>query len=173
MNPIEAFQNLPPWGKIAAGVAAAGVLVLAIITIRNKQSSAAQPSVSPLGNLSSTNGATSVQQLLQGLGYDPTTGAALSTGQQTTVPAASPASGNASQPAAVAPAPSNNAPQPVPSSTARYVTVQPWYPGSQGDTTLGNIAARYDQGNLSKVLQLNPSIKNPDVIYPGQQIRVA
>ena len=87
-NPIEAFQDLPPWGKIVAGVAAAGILVLAVITIRNKQSAATQPNVTTTGNLTSTNGATSVQSLLQGLGYDPTTGAALSTGQQTTIPAA-------------------------------------------------------------------------------------
>lgn len=167
-NPIEAFAGLPTWGKIAVGIAAAGVVVFAVITIKNKQSQAGQPSVNPMGNLSSTNGATSVQSLLQGLGYDPSTGAALSTGQQiTTTP------GVANSPTAQAPAPSNNAPTPVPTSTARYVTVQPWTPGSTGDTTLGNIAARYDQGNLSKVLQLNPQVTNPDLVYPGEQIRVA
>lgn len=86
-NPIEAFEDLPTWGKIGVALATAGVVVFAVITLRNKSNAAAQPSVNPLGNLSSTNGATSVQSLLQGLGYDPTTGAALSTGQQTTTPA--------------------------------------------------------------------------------------
>ena len=167
INPVETFEGLPPLGKLAVGAAAAGVVVLAIITIRNKQSSAGQPSVDTNGNLTSTNGATSVADLLKGLGYDTTTSAALATGTQATAASTPPAA------VAVAPAPSNNAPKPVPASTARYVTVTPWSPGSTGDTTLGNIAARYDQGNLSRLLQLNPSIKNPNVVYPGQQIRIA
>ncbi len=86
-NILADFEQLPTWGKIAVALAGAGVVIFAVITIRNKSNASAQPNVTPLGNLTSTNGATSVQQLLQGLGYDPTTGAALSTGQQQTTPA--------------------------------------------------------------------------------------
>lgn len=46
-----------------------------------------------------------------------------------------------------------------------------YYVVASGDT-LGHIALRY--GTTVKRLQaLNPQIKNPDLIYPGQKIRIS
>lgn len=50
------------------------------------------------------------------------------------------------------------------SSKAQYYTVK------KGDT-LSHIAARY-KTSVSNLVKLNPSIKNPNLIYPGQRIRV-
>src|SRR5690606_24658011 len=49
-------------------------------------------------------------------------------------------------------------------SKAQYYTVK------KGDT-LSHIAARY-KTSVSKLVKLNPSIKNPNLIFPGQKIRV-
>lgn len=54
-------------------------------------------------------------------------------------------------------------PQPVPSSVVTYTVVS-------GDT-LSAIAAKY-QTTVPAILKLNPSIKDPNVINVGQQIRV-
>jgi LysM repeat protein len=45
-----------------------------------------------------------------------------------------------------------------------------YYPVVSGDT-LSGIAARHGL-TLSALLKLNPRIKNPNLIYPGQKIRV-
>ena len=49
-------------------------------------------------------------------------------------------------------------------STAQYYTVK------KGDT-LSHIAVRY-KTTVSNLVKLNPSIKNPNLIFPGQRIRV-
>src|SRR5690554_6208159 len=49
-------------------------------------------------------------------------------------------------------------------SKAQYYTVK------KGDT-LSHIAVRY-KTSVSNLIKLNPSIKNPNLIYPGQKIRV-
>lgn len=46
-----------------------------------------------------------------------------------------------------------------------------FYVVKRGDT-LGGIAAKH-RVTLNQILEWNPQIKNPDVIFPGQQIRVA
>lgn len=54
----------------------------------------------------------------------------------------------------------------------QYVTVAKWRKsGTPWNSTLGGIAKRY-KTSVSKLLKLNPGIKNPDVIYPGQKVRV-
>lgn len=50
-----------------------------------------------------------------------------------------------------------------------YVTVKVYYTVKSGDT-LSSIAAKYGT-TVTKLKQLNPTI-NPDLIYPGQRIRV-
>src|SRR5690606_30175023 len=50
------------------------------------------------------------------------------------------------------------------SSKAQYYTVK------KGDT-LSHIAVRY-KTTVSNLVKLNPNIKNPNLIYPGQRIRV-
>src|SRR5690606_26702001 len=50
------------------------------------------------------------------------------------------------------------------SGSATYYTVK------KGDT-LSHIAVRY-KTTVSNLVKLNPSIKNPNLIYPGQRIRV-
>ena len=49
-------------------------------------------------------------------------------------------------------------------SNTQYYTVK------KGDT-LSHIAVRY-KTTVSNLVKLNPSIKNPNLIYPGQRIRV-
>lgn len=46
-----------------------------------------------------------------------------------------------------------------------------WYTVVQGDTLWG-IAHRYGV-DLTSLIALNPQIKNPNLIYPGQKVRVA
>ena len=63
----------------------------------------------------------------------------------------------------------SNPPTKVPSPTMRFVTVTK-FPSQYG--TLSGIA----QGNnisLARLEALNPQIKNPNLIQPGQQVRVA
>lgn len=57
----------------------------------------------------------------------------------------------------------HNNPRPVPSDA--FYTVQ------KGDT-LSEIGVRYHL-SVAKLLDLNPGIHNPDVIYPGQKIRIS
>ena len=61
-------------------------------------------------------------------------------------------------------------PQPVPHpAPERFVTVQPW------PNVLGSLSGIASQNGISleRVEQLNPQIQNPDLIYPGQRVRVA
>ncbi len=63
-------------------------------------------------------------------------------------------------------------PQPIPQPTqapVRYVTVTKW-PSLYG--TLSGIASQNGL-SLQRIEQLNPNISNPNLIYPGQQVRVA
>lgn len=57
----------------------------------------------------------------------------------------------------------------VPSQTMRFVTVTK-FPSQYG--TLSGIA-QANNVPLSQVEKLNPQIKNPNLIYPGQKVRVA
>jgi peptidoglycan endopeptidase LytE len=54
-------------------------------------------------------------------------------------------------------------PQPVPSSVVFHTVV--------GGDTLTAIAAKY-RTTVPAILKLNPSIKDPDVIFVGQRIQV-
>jgi LysM repeat protein len=58
-------------------------------------------------------------------------------------------------------------PAPTPPA-ARYVTVQKW-PSQLG--SLSGIASKYGL-SLARLEQLNPQIKNPNLIYAGQQVRI-
>lgn len=64
--------------------------------------------------------------------------------------------------AAMAPS-SPSPPQP------RFVVVQPW---PQQNSTLSGIAKSVGQ-SLARIESLNPQISNPNLIYPGQNVRVA
>lgn len=62
-------------------------------------------------------------------------------------------------------------PKQAPAQTAQYVTVvkytsknPPW------NSTLSGIASHYHT-SVGQLLKLNPSIKNPNLIYPGQKVR--
>ena len=50
-------------------------------------------------------------------------------------------------------------------------TGEQWYTVVRGDTMWG-IARRYGV-SLTDLIALNPQIKNPNLIYPGQKVRVA
>ena len=67
------------------------------------------------------------------------------------------------------PVPTHTAPTPRPIPAKKYVTVTKW-PSQLG--TLSGIAAA-NGISLSRVELLNPTITNPNLIYPGQQVRVA
>jgi hypothetical protein len=170
-NPIALFQRLSTPMKIAVGAAVVGIAIFAYIQFKKGQSSAATSS----DVTSAGSGATTISQLLTALGVDgSTTAADTSGGNVVAATAAATPANNASIPSAVAPSPSSNAPTPKPSTTARYVTVVPWAPGSTSDSTLGNIASNeHVQGGLAALLKLNPSISNPNVVTPGERIRVA
>lgn len=64
----------------------------------------------------------------------------------------------------------------TPVKTASTVTVAAW-PGqsvnglAQWNTTLWGIATHYGT-TVAELLKLNPSIKNANLIYPGQKIKV-
>jgi LysM repeat protein len=58
------------------------------------------------------------------------------------------------------------------SSTKKYFTVGTWGKDSIYETTLSGIAVKF-KTTVSNLLKLNPSIKNPDLIYAGQKLRVA
>ena len=56
-------------------------------------------------------------------------------------------------------------------TTPKYVTVAKWTSSNtKWNSTLSGIAAHYGT-TISKLLKLNPTIKNPDLIYTGQKIR--
>ena len=55
-------------------------------------------------------------------------------------------------------------PQPTPEPKKEYYTVQ------SGDTLWG-ISQKYGI-SLNQIISLNPQITNPDLIYPGQKVRV-
>jgi LysM repeat protein len=83
------------------------------------------------------------------------------TGQQGGAP---PATG--ATPPAIVPAPPGN-PIPQQVTVAKYTRNSPVW-----NSTLSGIASHYHT-SVAALLKLNPGIKNPNVIYPGQQIRVA
>lgn len=63
--------------------------------------------------------------------------------------------------------------KPKPASTNKqYATVAKWRKtNTPWNSTLSGIAKHY-KTSVSKLLKMNPGIKNPDVIYPGQKVRV-
>lgn len=165
-NPLELWERLSTPMKVLVGAAFLGIAVYAFIKFKSGGLSAGS-SVSPSGSVA--GGATDVSALLKGLGYDGSTTAASATGAPSQT-AGQTAAGNASIPPAVAPTVSSGAPKPP---AARYISITPWSPGCTGDCTLGNVASHYTGGNLSKLLSLNPGIRNPDVVQAGQKVRVA
>lgn len=56
-------------------------------------------------------------------------------------------------------------------STASGVSNETWYTVVYGDC-LWNIAVRNNM-TLSQLLELNPQIKNPNILYPGDLVRIA
>jgi LysM repeat protein len=64
--------------------------------------------------------------------------------------------------------PSSHSPGRSRSGRPQYVTVQPWpHPLS----TLSGIA-QHEQLPLSTILRMNPQIRNPNLVFPGQRIKV-
>lgn len=65
-------------------------------------------------------------------------------------------------------------PKPVPPGTFHpwYVTVTHWTPtNTPWNSTLSGIA-QHEGVSLNRIESLNPNIKNPNLVYAGQQIRV-
>jgi hypothetical protein len=60
-------------------------------------------------------------------------------------------------------------PIPGPSPQQKFVTVQPW---PQPLSTLSGIASK-NGITLQRIEQLNPDIKDPNLIYPNQKVRIA
>jgi LysM repeat protein len=60
-------------------------------------------------------------------------------------------------------------PKPGPHPQEKYVNVQPW---PQPLSTLSGIASKYGI-SLARIEQLNPQIKDPNLIYPNEKVRVA
>jgi len=61
---------------------------------------------------------------------------------------------------------------PKKTTTKKYVTVGKWKKsGAPWNSTLSGIAKKYNT-SVAKLLKLNPGIKNKNVIYPGQKVRV-
>jgi LysM repeat protein len=57
-------------------------------------------------------------------------------------------------------------------TTKQYVTVKRWTKGkTPWQSTLSGIASHY-KTTVTQLLRLNPGIKNKNLIYPGQKIRV-
>jgi LysM repeat protein len=75
--------------------------------------------------------------------------------------------------AGVPPPPVPVPPQPSPKQpahvSARYVTVTPW--PTQNSTLWG--ISQANGMSLATIEALNPQITNPNLIYPGQQVRIA
>lgn len=86
------------------------------------------------------------------------------TGGQTTPPAQNP--GPTTLPA-ITPAPPGNHPTTQYVPVAKFTTKNPPW-----NSTLSGIASHFHT-TVSRLLSLNPTITNPNVIHPGQQIRVA
>lgn len=81
--------------------------------------------------------------------------------------------GSPSKPPPVKVIPKKPAPRKVPRDPRRYVTVVPWRRGgTPWNSTLSGIASRY-KTTVAQLLKLNPTIKNRNVIHPGQRIRVS
>jgi LysM repeat protein len=146
-----------------------------------------------LGNTSSTTSSTDTSGSSGlGLAIDPTTGlpyaveglvpsGAYAGGGTTVTPVSTP--GVATPPpipaptvttssASKSPVVTSGAPaqtKPIPASTAKYATVTSW---PTPLSTLSGIASRYGI-SLQRLEQLNPQIKNPNLIYSGQQVRIA
>ena len=62
------------------------------------------------------------------------------------------------------------APDPAQGGTSAGQGAQVWHTVVKGDTLWG-IAKRYGTA-LSTILELNPGIRNPNLIYPGQKVRL-
>lgn len=82
-----------------------------------------------------------------------------------TVPTTTPTGGGSSGGTKPTPTPVKN----PTTTTAQYVTVEPW-PAQL--STLWGIAQHVGK-SLATIEALNPQIKNYNLIYPGQQVRVA
>lgn len=79
--------------------------------------------------------------------------------------------GNPTQtpPPVVTPPPTN---PPIPAPQPLYVTVTHWTPtNTPWNSTLSGIA-QHEGVSLNRIESLNPNIKNPNLIYAGQQVRV-
>jgi LysM repeat protein len=91
--------------------------------------------------------------------------------QGTTGPAGPAGPAGPPGPAGKAPAP-KPAPKPKPKPKTTEVTVAKWTShNAPWNSTLSGIAAHYHT-TVANLLKLNPGIKNPNVIYAGQKVKV-
>ena len=188
---IEEFKRLPTWGKVVAGIL---FLVVAYIGYSQYKSgqSASSTGTSAADDTTGTSGSQNagIQTVPGGNTgqvpifsspeqpiYNPTSGTL--EGFQP-VPPTQPTSPTTTGTGklqgnppiggpVVTPPVGKNPPTKVPSPTMRFVTVTK-FPSQYG--TLSGIA-QANNVPLSTVEKLNPQIKNPNLIYAGQKVRIA
>lgn len=173
---LDAVKNIGPrgWALVVGGGAAIGLLMRK--RGKRKATSTAAATTTPGVDLSGYGLASSSTGPYAGYGtgagsytgYNPTaTSDVISTSIPATVQTSTPPVATTPTAPAVAPsvsAPATVAPSPpAPSGPSSYTVVS-------GDT-LGAIARRFGT-TVSNLASLNPDIKNVNLIYPGQQIRL-
>lgn len=162
-------MGIPGWGWMAGAA-----LIAYFLFFRNKTGTPAA-GTSASGNTSTTGNIT--------IGPSKTTidtgGTQTATATSSTAVSAPSQSGTPNpQPSPAAPptTTSSTTKMTTPVKTASTVTVAAW-PGqsvnglAQWNTTLWGIATHYGT-TVAELLKLNPSIKNANLIYPGQKIKV-
>ena len=178
-------QKVPGgWWTVGIGLA---TLIILFMTMRAMRGASTVPSTTPVGSNGSTDTTSGLSQdtygqnpsamdsqlsgllsqeqinwtLLQQILNKPPTTTPTPTPPPTTHPPTNP-------PGQVHPGPIPGRPF-RPSPQPRYVTVKKW---PDILSTLSGIAHQYGV-SLQRVEQLNPGIKNPNLIYAGQQIRIS
>jgi LysM repeat protein len=168
----KTLAGIPTWGWI--GIATAGAVV-GFMWFQNRKKPATPDTTSQQSQYDLSQGlATDQYESLLAMLRD-IQGAASVPGDVGPVgPEGPPGPAGAPAPVPTTPAPVTPAPTTPPAtpSAAQYVTVSkytsknpPW------NSTLSGIARHYGT-SIANLLALNPSIKNANLIYPNQQIRV-
>lgn len=189
----DEFKQLPPAGKVAALGAGAALLVLIVYEARQRaaanalanstlgsgatdpNSTAGLGTVQPGGDLASPVIEQELQAILTQLQAQAVSTASSGTPAPTPTPTPTPTPPNPIK------SPGNPGffhlpvrprPTPAPAQQPRYDIVAQWLPvNSPWNSTLSGIAS-HEGESLSFVERLNPTITNPNLIHPGQQIRV-